>query len=132
MANILLIEDDELSRMTFRKFLESAGHGVTEAGDGEEGLCLREAQTFDLIVTDIIMPVKEGISTIVELKKLHPEQKIIAVTGGGSGILIGGETLDSAAEFYGQAAKKLGADIILLKPFTEGEFLAAVDACLSS
>jgi len=124
VAHILLIEDEELSRKTVRRFLESAGHQVTEAENGEVGLRLREAIEFDLVITDIVMPVVEGISTITELRANYPGQKIITITGGGA--------YPQTKDMYADMATKLGTDEALLKPFTEDELLAAVDRCLGA
>jgi len=122
MANILLIEDDDLSRYTICKYLKTAGHKVTEAIDGEAGCRLDEQTDFDLIVTDIVMPMKEGIATIIDIKTRSPKQSIIAITGGG----FEGYGRDT----YGHAAGEFGADYVLLKPFTEAEFLDCVSECL--
>ena len=83
MARILVIEDEELSRYTVRQILDRAGHEVEEAENGAEGLDRLGAGTFDLVITDIFMPVMEGIETIREIKRLYPDQKILAMSGGG-------------------------------------------------
>ncbi|MCH8237326.1 MAG: response regulator [Proteobacteria bacterium] len=76
---------------------------------------------FDLVITDIIMPEKEGVETIVELKQLHPSLKIIAISGGGRT-----RNMD-----FLKLAKQFGADSILAKPFSEDELMEHVNACLS-
>ena len=121
MAKILVVDDEELARFTIRDILESAGHQVEEAENGVEALASQSAGPFDLIITDIIMPEKEGVETIIELKKLHPSLKIIAISGGGRT-----RNLD-----FLKLAKEFGADSILAKPFSEDELMEHVNACLS-
>ena len=77
---------------------------------------------FDLVVTDILMPVKEGIRTILEIKASLPEMKIIAITGGGR----------ASSQLYSDAARILGADDVLLKPFTSEDLARSVDNCLTA
>ncbi|GIK99636.1 MAG: transcriptional regulator [Alphaproteobacteria bacterium] len=120
MAVILVIDDEEMVRATIRMRLEQGGHEVVEAGDGNEGLATLERYAVDLVVTDIIMPEKEGIETIRAIRQRRPELAIVAISGGGR---------TSTLDFLG-AAKKLGADHALRKPFTGAELLQVVDAAL--
>ena len=120
MARILVADDEELARFTIREILESAGHEVTEATNGDEAIAKQQATPFDLLVTDIIMPEKEGVETIIELKKEFPDLKIIGISGGGRT-----RNMD-----FLQLAKQFGAEKILAKPFTEDELLENVNACL--
>ena len=76
---ILIIDDDALMRLALAKILLSAGYDVEQAGDGDEGLRLQRSQSFDLIITDLIMPDKEGIQIIRELRKEDSAIRIIAV-----------------------------------------------------
>ena len=116
MRRILIIDDDTLFRQMLRQMLERAGYEVVEAEDGKKGTELfREAPT-DLIITDIIMPEKEGIETIIELKREFAEVKIIALSGGGR--LKAKECLNGA--------KGLGASHIFTKPFDRKELLEAI------
>jgi CheY-like chemotaxis protein len=75
MAKILVIDDEKLVLYTLRGALESAGHTVVEAENGVQGLARREEQHFDLVVTDILMPEKDGVETIRELRQLIPSKK---------------------------------------------------------
>ena len=115
---ILLIDDDDLFRKAVRLSLERAGHTVIEAGEGNEGLKCYKSNRCDVVVTDVIMPGKEGLETIRELKSLDPAVKIIAVSGGGR--------LDSRD--YLPMAKAFGAARILDKPFSEQALLEAIEA----
>ncbi len=121
MANILVIDDEELARYTVREILQSAGHAVTEAGNGNEGIKLQHEHRFDLVITDIIMPEKEGVETIIELKRDYPDLKIIGVSGGGRARNL--HFLDISEQF--------GADKVLKKPFTYDQLMECVDACLA-
>jgi len=124
MAVILLIEDDQLSRFTVHKVLDLAGHMVTVVESGNEGLRLAKAQSFDLIITDIVMPERHGLAVIISVKKRKPSQRILAITGGG---------VDGYGKStYGNAADEFGADAILFKPFTGGELLSCVADCLEA
>ena len=99
-----------------RQMLERAGYDVVEAASGREGLQQYQATAIDLIITDILMPDQDGLETILELRRLAPEAKIIAISGGGqSGLL---DLLPVAA--------KLGAQWTLWKPLRRLELLAAI------
>ncbi|MAF96260.1 MAG: response regulator [Rhodospirillaceae bacterium] len=122
MARILVVDDEELARFTIRDILETAGHDVDEAANGNEAISYQTANPFDLIITDIIMPEKEGVETIIELKRDYPDLKIIAISGGGRT-----KNLD-----FLKLADEFGADKILAKPFSEEELLERVNACLAT
>lgn len=121
MARILVVDDEEPARFTIRDILESAGHEVDEATNGNEAISSQSANPFDLIIIDIIMPEKEGVGTIIELKRDYPDLKIIAISGGGRT-----KNLD-----YLQLADEFGAYRILAKPFFEEELLERVNVCLA-
>lgn len=121
MARVLVIDDEELARFTLREILETAGHEVTEARNGNEGIAFQKGDPFDLVVTDIIMPEKEGVETIIELKRDFPDLKIIGISGGGRT-----RNLD-----FLKLAEQYGAEKVLAKPFSEDELLACVNACLN-
>lgn len=117
---ILIIEDDERIRELLRTFLEAAGYLVVDAENGAVGIKKYRENTIDLVITDLIMPEKEGIETIRELKALNPQVKIIAMSGGG--------VLDP--EEYLSIAKRLGVLRTLAKPFSREEIVTAVNqAC---
>ena len=122
MANILVVDDEQMLRRTLRALLERAGHTVVEAEDGDEGFALFRSQSFDLVLTDIIMPNREGVETIGEMRRHAPDLPIIAMSGGGS----------RGGELFLELAQKLGATATLAKPIRQAELIAAVDACLAS
>jgi CheY-like chemotaxis protein len=120
MAVVLVIEDDEHLRRLLRTVLERAGYTVEEAANGAAGLKQFSIRPADVVVTDIIMPEKEGLETIIELKRDYPHVKIIAISGGGA-------ALDAQ---YLPSAKALGADRTLEKPFEPREVIEAVGGLL--
>ena len=83
MARILIIDDEPNLRSTLRRTLHQAGHQVSEAGNGAEGIDSYERDPPDLVITDIFMPEKEGIETIIALHRADPDLPIIAISGGG-------------------------------------------------
>ncbi len=115
-GGILVVDDEEQMRSIIRQLLENAGYSVMEAPDGKVALWLFKEMPADLIITDIIMPEKEGLETIMELKRDFPKVKIIAISGGGQG----------SPGQYLSIAKKMGADHTLTKPFEKEELLKAV------
>jgi DNA-binding response OmpR family regulator len=118
---ILLIDDDDLVRTTIQSILESAGYEVIQAADGEQGVDVYRTHAPDLVITDILMPNKEGIETIRDLKRCDPAPRVIAISGGDR---------NGNVQFL-QMAEKLGADRILAKPFRKAALLEMVDALLS-
>jgi len=127
MKRILVIEDDTGQRELFTTMLEEAGYEVIEAPNGKEGLRLFHQQPCDLVLTDIFMPEKEGIETILELKRVGPTVKIIAISGGGHRGSYAGR---SGADIALEAAKDLGADRTFHKPLKTEHLLVAVDELL--
>ena len=83
MARILIIDDEPNMRSMLRRMLHKAGHQVSEAGDGAEGIDSYERDPPDLVITDILMPKKEGIETIIALHRADPDLPVIAISGGG-------------------------------------------------
>jgi DNA-binding response OmpR family regulator len=121
MAKILVFDDEPSILLMLKKMLEKAGHEVDMALNGKEGMELFEKNKPDMVITDILMPQKEGLETILELRKKCPELKIIAISGGGR---IG-------PEGYLPSAKLLGADMVFQKPLVQKEFLKAVALLLN-
>lgn len=117
MKRILVVDDDDVIRAMLRKLFTAGGFDVSVAENGKEAVRRQEERPFDLIVTDLVMPEKEGIETIMEFRKKYPATKIIAMSGGGK--------LNSG-DYYLELARNLGAQKTLAKPFTHREILAAV------
>ncbi|MFO7554909.1 MAG: response regulator [Desulfobacterales bacterium] len=120
MADILIIDDDDQFRVMLRKLIERNGYEVIDASGGQEGIKLYRENPTDLIITDLIMPDKDGIETIQELKQNFPDVKIIAISGGGR--------LDPQGYLY--LAKMLGAQRTLTKPIELPELLKAIEELL--
>lgn len=116
MANILVVDDNLAFLEIQTEYLRRAGHDVTPAANGIEAMNRVDSHRFDLVITDLIMPDKEGVQVIMELRRKHPGIKIIAMSGGGR----------VNAEDYLAIARRLGAAKTLSKPFTGDELLAAV------
>lgn len=119
---ICIIEDDMMVRNTLSKVLTRCGHMVFTCPNGLDGLQTVEAKKPDLVITDIIMPVMEGIEVIRRLRGMSPELKIIAMSGGGR---VGN------TDFL-KVAKSVGADSVLYKPVTRAEVLEAIETCKES
>ena len=119
---VLLIDDDDLVRKILRRVLEGADFEVVEAADGDEGIRSYEAEPINVVVTDILMPKKEGIETIIELRRINPEVRIVAISGGGR----------NDGQQYLKMAGKLGADRMLPKPVRPKALLEAVRDLLPS
>ena len=117
MALVLVIDDDAQMRATIRRMLASSGHSVIEAGNGREGLAVFQSRAPDIVVTDIIMPDKEGIELIIELRRTNRRTRILAISGGGA----------SGTVDFLSVAKKLGADLVMKKPLRAAELQEAVN-----
>jgi CheY-like chemotaxis protein len=120
MGRIMVVEDDKSVRELLREILKRAGHDVMAAGNGKEALSLYKKSPADLIITNILMPEKEGLETIQELRRENPDIKIIAISGGGQ---IGPAD-------YLEVARRFGAMRTFSKPFDRKELLKAVDDLL--
>lgn len=116
MKRILVIDDDVQMREMLRQMLEREGYNVRDASDGKVAMRLFAEEPADLVITDIIMPEKEGIEVIREFRRDFPEVKIIAISGGG---YVGPQT-------YLKIAKGMGAMRTFAKPVGRGELLDAV------
>lgn len=116
MARILIIEDDEEVRDLLDSLLTREGHEVATAANGKQGVAAFTEQPFDLVITDIIMPEKDGIEAIMDLRRGRPQLKLIAISGGGR----------AEPENYLHSAQLLGANRTLRKPFSNEAIVAAV------
>jgi DNA-binding response OmpR family regulator len=121
-ATILLIDDEVEVRATVSRLLQRAGYEVVTAANGADALETARFVRANLIITDILMPTKEGLETIIELRHEFPELPVIAVSGGG--------IVDPGS--YLALAQKLGADRVLAKPFGITELLSAVRELLDA
>ncbi len=115
-GRILVVDDDPGFREMLQCMLSDDGFEVELATNGLEALSKYRANPTDLVVTDIIMPEKEGIETIIELKRDYPGIKIIAISGGGS---IGPKE-------YLDTVRLLGVKHTFFKPFEVSDLIVAV------
>ncbi len=120
MATILLVDDDNAFRMAARTALVRAGHDVRDALNGSEALRYLARFPTDLVVLDVIMPEKDGIETLIELRRLNPRIQAMVVSGGGS----------LHSDVYLKIAMRLGADRVLAKPCDHLELIQAVQSLL--
>lgn len=120
MAKILVIDDEALLARSLMVILTKAGHTVVTAENGKLGLEMFDREHPDLVITDIIMPVMEGIEAIQALRTKDPKIPIIAVSGGGR---------TKNLEFL-RIAEKLGANAAIGKPFSKEQLFDAINKCL--
>ena len=120
MAKILLVDDDPLVRTSLADVLGEAGHVVSEAGDGDEGLEALDREPFDLVVLDILMPRREGLETMREIRKRWGTLPVLAISGGGR---------HAACDFL-QMASEFGANDTMAKPFLDRELVDRVTGLL--
>jgi DNA-binding NtrC family response regulator len=120
MARILVIDDDQEIRSLLRDILEPEGFEVADAPNGRVGIKLFKQHSYDLVITDMLMPEQEGIETIAELQEKSPSIRIVAMSGGGSR-----GNLNVLVD-----AKRFGAAVTISKPFGPTEILDAVHAAL--
>ncbi len=120
MKKILVVDDDDLIRDLIYEILEPNGYQILLADNGNKALEILDQEEVDLIITDIIMPDKEGIETIIDIKKKLPRAKIIAMSGGGQ--------LD--ANSYLSIAKKLGVKATITKPFDPAKLIRTIEEVL--
>jgi DNA-binding response OmpR family regulator len=121
MSRILIVDDDPHVRQMLERVLRKADHDVETAENGKVALRVHRERPVDLVVTDIIMPEKEGLETITEFRQCFPAVKIVAISGGGR---IGPAQ-------YLKMAKVLGANRTFSKPFNPSELTAAVGELLA-
>jgi len=117
MARVLVVDDDDDIRDVLRRVLEGAGHDVASASDGRDALRQVRSEGTDVVILDILMPVKEGIETLQELLVEFPKLGVLAMSGGG---LLPSDDYLSSARLFGAARS-------LAKPFDLEELLQAVD-----
>ena len=118
MAHVLIIDDEPELRTMLRNTLESRGHDIEEASDGEEALVKCWTTSFNVVITDIKMPNLSGLSVISKLSREHPRTKIIAITG-----------YDSSLLYQAQA---IGASMTFTKPFSMVDIVDAVHVLSTS
>jgi DNA-binding response OmpR family regulator len=125
MARVLIIDDDKQIRTLMRQVLDRAGHQVTEAEDGVQGVAAFMAAPADLAVIDLYMPERNGWDTIRALEAEAPGLPLLIVSGGGALEPVGRGNVGTLDGLRGRVAFR-----VLRKPFKPDAFIAAVDALL--
>jgi len=123
MARILIVEDTPDFRLMMRDILQTAGHEIVEAENGNAAIRKMESGSFDLLVTDVLMPESDGIELINTVAHQGGNLPILAVSGGG-------RNLPAAVSLA--LTEAAGAHRTLFKPFRAAELLAVVDELLSA
>lgn len=118
---ILLVDDEEAIRKMVRAILGNELYEFGEAANGLDAQVLLEKQTFDLIITDVIMPDCDGIELVIAIRRKLPEIKVVVMSGGGR----------VRAGHYLDLAGKLGAARVFEKPFDTAALRKAVHELLS-
>jgi YesN/AraC family two-component response regulator len=121
-VKILLVDDEILTRKTLEAFLVRKGFDVISAEDGHHATRFLKKYTPQIVITDIIMPEKNGIELILDIQKKYPSIKIIAISGGGK----------INASTHLNIAKDLGVHAIISKPVTDKDLLSAIEECLNN
>ena len=115
-ASILVVDDDPEFREALCRALRGAGHAVEEAADGIQALRVAAADPPDLLITDLIMPNRDGIELVMAVKQAHPAMRILVISGRANvGPL---DLMDVAA--------RLGANATLAKPFATEQLFAKI------
>lgn len=120
MPLILLVDDDDALRTMLLRTLQKMGHDVMVASNGNQALRLCETEPPQLVLTDLIMPDKEGLETIATLHRRSPDIRVIAMSGGAR---------INASDML-KIARHMGAHAVLQKPFSNDELAIAIDAVL--
>ena len=113
---ILVVDDNADLRTTIQALLQADGFDVAVAGNGQAAIALHQSRPADVVITDLFMPDKDGIETIVELRKQSPRIKIVAISGWTS----------TQGSDYLQVAREIGATVTLQKPFAPQELSRVV------
>lgn len=121
MARVLLIEDDFFLRAMLKHALSELGHSVVDSSNAVDAEALHAEHQFDVVLTDLIMPERDGFELLMEFRRSFPKVQIIAMSAGGQ----------IAAPDYLNIAKKLGAAETLTKPVTEEQLEEALARVLT-
>ena len=122
MANILLVEDSPEVSMTVREILDSAGHKVAQAVNGNEALSQLKAGRFDLVVSDIWMPEMDGIALLKAIRSAGNAIPVVVISGGAP---------NAPLTYTAPLASTFGANEVIYKPFEKRELLDAVKRALA-
>lgn len=116
-SSILIVDDEPGIRELLGMILEAAGHSVAAAEDGVEAPKVMASRDVEIVITDLLMPERDGLEFIAELRSKYPKVKIIAMSGGGH----------IARDSYLRIARNFGAHYLLEKPFSQAGVLSAIE-----
>jgi len=119
LSKVLVVDDDGAVLTLLSDVLTEAGYEVSAAQDGVKALQAAQIQSFDLLLTDLVMPDRDGIEVIQSIRKYQPNIKIIAISGAFGGSML-------------RAAELLGAHATLPKPCSSSQLLKTVRKTLQS
>lgn len=131
MARIIVIDDEEDVRDVLKEVLERAGFDVEIAANGDDGLELLSDKGADVVITDIIMPGKNGVETVRDIRQNFPNTRVIVISGGGNVTPMDYEPSAIKTSAYLASAAAAGADVTLTKPFDRREILDAVNQLIA-
>jgi len=129
MKKILIVDDEEDIRDALQMILRAEGYDIKLAEDGNQALQIQREFAADLLITDIIMPDRDGISLIKMMHNDFPQTKIIAISGGGDPVGYQPDAITTTV--YLSTAKMEGADQVMSKPFERNDIIQAVKRLLS-
>jgi CheY-like chemotaxis protein len=127
MASIVVIDDEPEVRSAVSDLLARAGHEVRVYADSRSGLTSLRSQLADIVITDVIMPQGNGVDLIAMLRAEFPHLRIIAMSGGGNFKITSYAPDAITTQSYLAAARRMGADTVLSKPFDKSAILDAVN-----
>ncbi len=122
MAKVLVVEDSAAVRLAVTEVMEQAGHAVAEAENGRIAIGRLETESFDLVITDVLMPEADGVEVIKAVRARHPDTRVLAMSGGAPNLPAG---------YALKMAEMFAADAVLYKPFLNEELKKAVARLLS-
>ena len=122
MPSVLIIDDNESLREVLEAVLSEFGYACITAADGQEGWRQYQAHDVDIVITDIYMPEKDGLETILQMRREKPDLPIIAMTGSDASRLSFDPLL---------VADKFGANVCMQKPFRNEELIKQIEALLA-
>jgi len=115
---IMIVDDDPIIRAICRSSFEESGYTVLEAENGERAVTLLKTHNADVVFLDILMPDKDGLETLLEIRRSRPQARVYAMSGGGR----------RGSYNYLEIAKRFGATDVVKKPFTPGSLVDLVRA----
>jgi CheY-like chemotaxis protein len=131
LQRILVIDDETLVREALQRVLASPTVTVIAAADAVAGLATLRESPFDLVIVDVVLPGMDGVAAIKEIRRDHPEVRIVAISGGGNFGLNAYRPEAISTIAYLAACTSAGADAILAKPFETAELRSLVAQLLA-